>query len=343
MAAAVTRPSSAVAIANVETGREETNMKKSSHPLFVGQAFGAALLALPLALNPVASFAQEAIGLAAMAAPEDPPVFDDPTAAIEAFKSALAADDFDGVAKLLGLDPAKVKAGESASETFAKIRDGAAVRVVAEDHGDRKILDIGEKLWPLPFPLIKGVDGKWSFDTYAGLEEIVNRRVGENELEAIATAKAYVDAQNEYAQADHDGDGVLEFAQRLISTEGTTDGLYWPAELDAGTSPAGEAIEAGALEKAKAGDGYFGYRFRILKGQGENIAGGAYSYVINGNMIAGFALIGWPVTYGETGVKAFVVSHHGAVFETDLGPSTNAIVKYIDDFNPDGTWDLVTD
>ncbi len=171
---------------------------------------------------------------------------------------------------------------------------------------------------------MKGDDGKWYFDTYAGLEEIVNRRVGENELEAISTARAYVDAQQDYAEADHDGDGVLEYAQKLISTEGETDGLYWPTDDVNGESPAGDGIDLAELDKSKAGEGYFGYKFRILTGQGDNIAGGAYDYVINGNMIAGFALIAWPAKYGETGVKTFAVNQHGVVYETDLGRSDGA-------------------
>ena len=117
--------------------------------------------------------------------------------------------------------------------------------------------------------------------------------------------RAYVDAQRDYAAEDRDADGVLEYAQKLISSEGATDGLYWPADQGDGDSPAGDLVDQAALDKAKAGEGYFGYRFRILTGQGDNIAGGAYDYVINGNMIAGFALIAWPVKYGETGVQHF--------------------------------------
>ena len=192
-------------------------------------------------------------------------------------------------------------------------------------------------------PWSRATDAKWSFDTYAGLEEIINRRVGENELQAIATAKAYVDAQNDYAAADHDGDGVLEYAQKLISSDGATDGLYWSDDIGAGPSPAGEGIDLAELDKSKAGNGYFGYNYRILTGQGANIAGGAYDFVINGNMIAGFALVAWPAKYGETGVNTFVISHHGAVYETDLGDATDQIVKYIDSFNPDETWNVVDD
>ncbi|WP_234803920.1 DUF2950 domain-containing protein [Ensifer adhaerens] len=282
-------------------------------------------------------------GLDVYAAAEDPPVFDDPAKAIDEFKAKLAADDFDGLAKLLGLNAEKLKDSEGVKDTFALIREGAARNVVVRDLEGRKILQIGDRLWPLPFPLTKGDDGKWAFDTYVGLEEIVNRRVGENELQAIDTVEAYVDAQKEYASEDRDSDGVLEYAQKLISTPGQTDGLYWPADQGDGESPVGDAISEAALEKAKAGEGYFGYRFRILTSQGDNIAGGRYDYVINDNMIGGFALIAWPVTYAETGVKTFVVNQQGIVYERDLGPSTEAIVPFIDRFDPDDKWAVVDD
>lgn len=287
--------------------------------------------------------AQEETSVAAYAAKEDPPVFNDPDAAVAAFKAALAADNFAGLARFLGLDAEKLKTSEGVMDTYAKIREGAAKRVVIEIQGDRWMLDIGDKLWPLPFPIVKGKDGKWAFDTYAGLEEIVNQRVGENELEAIATMRAYVDSQEDYTAEDHDGDGVLEFAQKLISGEGKTDGLYWPASLGAGESPAGEFVDQAALDKASKGNGYFGYRFRVLTGQGDQIAGGAYDYVINGNMIAGFALVGWPVKYAETGVHTFLVNQHGIVYQADLGPRTETIVKKIRRFNPDKSWTVVSD
>ena len=303
---------------------------------------------------PATTFAQEQTDQAdQQAAPEDPgifafesedepPLFDDPVPAIDAFKKALADDDFDGLAKLLGLDAAKLKGAEGVADTFAQIRDGAAKQVVVSDIENGKLLQIGDKLWPFPFPLLKGEDGKWAFDTQAGLEEIVNRRVGENELEAIATVLAYVEAQKDYAGQDRDGDGVEEFAQKLISTEGTTDGLYWPADDVNGESPAGDLSQA-ELGAAAEGDGYFGYRFKILTGQGDRIAGGAYDYVINGNMIGGFGLIAWPVRYAETGVHSFAVNAEGIVYEADLGPATETIVKYIDRFNPDESWSVAAD
>ncbi len=290
-----------------------------------------------------AAASQDDPGVFALEAEQDPPLFDSPEAAIAAFKKTLADNDFDGLAKLLGLDATKLKGAEGVMDTFAQIREGAAKQVAVVDIENGKILQIGQRLWPFPFPLLKGgEDGKWGFDTQAGLEEIVNRRVGENELEAIATMRAYVEAQNEYAGEDRDADGVEEFAQKLISSVGATDGLYWPADAERGESPAGD-LDTAELEDASKGQGYFGYRFKILTGQGDNVAGGAYDYIINGNMIAGFGLIAWPVKYAETGVHTFAVNQHGIVYEVDLGPATESIVKYIDRFNPGDDWTVVND
>lgn len=316
-------------------------MSKLFHPLLFGPA-----IALTLAVATIdLSFAQvePPENIEDYAAAEDPPVFDDPVKAVEALRSALAANDFDGVAKLLGLDAAKLRTGEGAMDTFTQIREGAARNIHVRDLEGRKIIEIGDRLWPLPFPISKGEDGKWAFDTYVGLEEIVNRRVGENELEAIETARAYVEAQKDYANQDRDADGVLEYAQKLISNPGQTDGLYWPADQGDGESPVGDAISEAALERAKAGEGYFGYRYRILTSQGDNIAGGRYDYVINDNMIAGYGLIAWPVKYAETGVKTFVLNQQGIVYERDLGPSTEEIVPFIDRFDPDDKWAVVND
>jgi hypothetical protein len=287
--------------------------------------------------------AEGTIDISSLAAENEPPLFDDPAQAVDAFKAALAANDLAALARLLGLDADKLKADEDTIPAFEQIREAAAKQVVVQDLDDRKMLNLGEKLWPFPFPLVKGDDGKWAFDTFDGLEEIVNRRIGENELEAINTLREYVEAQREYASQDRDGDGVLEYAQKLISTEGQTDGIYWPPDQGDGESPAGDFADQAALDKAKQGEGYFGYRFRILTAQGDSVAGGDYGYVINGNMIGGFALLAWPVKYEETGVNAFAVNQHGIVYQTDLGPSTETIAKYIESFNPDESWTVVND
>lgn len=304
------------------------------------------LLAAGIAL-PATAFAQQQADtpeIAAFASDADAPAFDTAEEAVEALKAALWADDLENVSRLLGLDGAKLKSNEDVKSSFEQIREGAAklVRVV-DEAPDRKELQIGDKLWPLPFPLVKGTDGKWSYDTFAGLQEIVNRRIGENELQAVDTMRTYIDAQKEYAAEDRDGDGVLEFAQKLISSPGLTDGLYWPTDQGDGESPAGAGIDQDELDDAIKGEGYFGYRFRPLFAQGDNIAGGRYDYVINDNMIAGFGLIAWPVRYGETGVHVFAVNQHGTVYEADLGPATEAIVKYIDRFDPDESWQVVND
>ncbi|MDR6757038.1 hypothetical protein J2Y48_002334 [Mycoplana sp. BE70] len=302
-----------------------------------------ALVALQLAGVPAA--AQQTPSLDDYVAAEAPPEFDTPEQAVEAFKTAVNNSDFDAVARLFGLDPAKAKASPGAMDTFADIQAGVKEKVDVEDKDGDKVLDIGKIQWPLPFPIAKDDKGKWAFDTRAGLEEIADRHVGENELSTIDTLKAYVDAQEDYASQDRDGDGVLEYAQKVVSSPGKQDGLYWPAEEFGGQeSPAGPALADGdALQRAKAGQGYHGYRYRILTGQGDNIAGGKFSYIINGNMIAGHAAIAWPVAYGLTGVKTFLVNKNGIIYEADLGANTAEIAAKIRTFNPSDEWDVVQD
>ena len=252
--------------------------------------------------------------------------------------------DLAAVATLLGLDPAKLKTADGIADRLSEMQAAAAKLISVSGEGDRRIISLGPQVWPFPFPLVKSAkDGKWAFDPKAGVQEIANRRIGENELNAMETARLYVDAQRDYASADHDGDGVLEFARKLISTRGKTDGLYWPPEQGDGESPIGPGLDPGALDKAEAGKGYFGYRFRILERQGKNIAGGPYNYVINGHMIAGFGLIAWPVEYGRTGIMTFEINQSGILYERDFGPSTAEIVQKIHSFNPGSSWKVVPD
>lgn len=325
------------------------------HCIASRRLLAAAMIAVACSASPAALMAQDQpaeaageedvpAGFTALVTPQDPPLFDSSEAAVAAFRQALENDDFDGLAALLGLDAAKLRAEDGIIDSYKEIRTNAAARIdVDTADADRVILELGPKLWPFPFPIVKGDDGKWAFDTYAGLEEVVNRRVGENELETIGTMRAIVEAQNEYAGIDRDADGVLEYAQKLVSSAGAADGLYWSPDAGFGESPVGDGIDLDELDDARRGEGYFGYRFKVLTSQGDNIAGGAYDYVINGNMIGGFGVLAWPATYAETGVHSFAVNQHGIVYEVDLGPATADIVKYIDRFNPDAGWTVVSD
>jgi hypothetical protein len=273
-----------------------------------------------------------------LASDELAPVFDEAEQVVDAFKAAIAGNEIVALAELLGIKPERLLDDETALNTYIAIRDGIQANLRIEDRGRRLLLLIGEETWPFPFPIVRDEDGKWSFDTMAGLEEIVNRRVGTNELEAIATAQAYLDAQRLYAMKDRDGDGVLEYAQNLISSPDTTDGLFWPDSQADEDSLGGEF-----LNLAENYRGYYGYKFRVLKGQGENVPGGSYDYVINGNMVGGFGLIAWPASYAESGLHTFVVNHNGTIYEADLGRSTDAIVKHIKLFDPDDEWEIVSE
>lgn len=279
------------------------------------------------------------------AAAEDPPLFGTSEEAIAALKSAVTTEDVADLAALMGLDATKIKASEGALQTYADIRTRVQQRVLVKDLEGLKVLELGNELWPLPFPLVEGDGGKWYFDTFKGLEEIANRYVGANELHALVTVRAYVAAQEEYASQDHDRDGVLEYAQKLVSSDGQQDGLYWPAEEWEGVeSPAGAGLaEVATITEGTSVQGYDGYRYHILTKQGPNIAGGEFDYIINGNMIAGFALVAWPTDYGVSGVNTFVVNRSGVVYEADLGEQTATIAGAIETFNPNDDWEIAED
>lgn len=207
--------------------------------------------------------------------------------------------------------------------------------------GDAKaVLSTGKDGWPFPIPLVKNAAG-WRFDAKAGQEEILNRRIGRNELAVIQVLQAVVDAQREYYLRNPQGDKLLQYAQRLASTKGKRDGLYFPTRAGDKPSPLGPQVDAARAEgysKSDKASGYHGYHYRILKGQGPEAKGGAYDYVAQGRMIGGFALVAWPVKYGNSGVMTFIVNHDGVVFEKDLGPDTAAAVQKITKFNPDKSW-----
>ncbi len=198
-------------------------------------------------------------------------------------------------------------------------------------------LMLGPDDFPFPIPLINTKAG-WEFDTTEGRIEVLRRRIGRNELDAIQTALAYVDAQNEYADKDR-GEGAGVYAQRIVSTPGKTDGLYWPSDKD--DSPLGALAAEASAEGYKAGSEprpYHGYYYRVLTQQGASAPGGAMSYIVKGKMIGGFALVAWPADYANSGVVTFIVSHSGVVYEKDLGENTASIAKSMTSFDPDKTW-----
>jgi hypothetical protein len=203
-------------------------------------------------------------------------------------------------------------------------------------------LEVGTDEWPFPFPIVQR-DGRWRFDSAAGTEEVLNRRVGANELATIQSSLAFVDAQREYYALNPERDPLLHYAQKLISTEGRKDGLYWPTASDETPSPLGEAFAQARAE------GYFdkdvskatpfhGYVYRLLKSQGSNAKGGAYHYMVRDKMLGGFALIAAPAEYGSSGVMTFIVNHDGIVFSKDLGEDTAQAALSIESFDPDQSW-----
>ncbi|RFC00344.1 hypothetical protein B5K08_00240 [Rhizobium leguminosarum bv. trifolii] len=271
------------------------------------------------------------------------PKFDSPALALDRLKSVLGSNNIGDLADLLGLNADKLRANNEAMIAYGLIREGAERQMILKDADGAKVVAIGDRLWPLPFPLTEDKGGKWSFDTQRGFEEIVNRRIGENELATIDTMHEYVAAQYQYASDDRDGDGIYEFAKKLISSPGKLDGLYWDPKVYPEESPASALVETAAFGAAKRGEGYFGYRYRILTAQGDNVLGGKQSYVINGYMTGGFALVAWPVNYRVTGVQTFIVNGMSAIYQRDLGPQTEQRAAAIKEFNPDTNWTIVSE
>ena len=221
---------------------------------------------------------------------------------------------------------------------------------LVRDSDVRAIIEVGNNGWPFPIPLVK-MAGGWRFDTAAGGDEILNRRIGRNELDVLRVTRAYSEAQREYASRDRDGDGVLEYAQKISSSPGRMDGLFWRPDLNGEMSPLGPLIAYAQAE------GYFrdpsapnaqlrpfhGYLFNILTRQGKSAPGGKYDYIINGNMIGGFGLLAWPAAYGDSGIMSFMVNQQGRVYQKDLGPDTAKLVRKITAYDPDRAWRLSAD
>lgn len=262
--------------------------------------------------------------------------FANPDSAAEALIVALGTErgDPERLAALLGDDwqtyiPTDNIERKDVDAFLALYREKHAIQPAAPG---RAQLVVGNTPLTFPLPLIQG-EGGWRFDTKAGGEEIRARRIGRNELATIQSVRAYHDAQMDYAEVDRDGDGVLEYAQQFMSSDGQYDGLYWPEE------PGIEESPLGPLFGDDLPDGvWHGYRYRILDGQGQSAPGGAYGYKLGDNMARGFALIAWPAEYGDSGVMSFMISHDGQVFESDSGPDGDKQARAMTLFDPDSGW-----
>ncbi|AMN43659.1 DUF2950 domain-containing protein [Rhodoplanes sp. Z2-YC6860] len=272
--------------------------------------------------------------------------FKSPHEAVDVLIAAAKADSDDRAIAVLGsqgrdiISSGDIVADKAARTNFLSNFE-AKHKIVLE--GDNKaVLVIGSGDWPFPIPMIRK-DGAWQFDTESGRREILYRRIGSNELDAIQVCLAYVDAQNEYAAADPQGTDLHAYAQRIVSTPGKRDGLYWPDVQGSPKSPLGELVARASAAGYRTDKQvpFHGYYYRILTGQGPAASGGAYDYVVRGKMIGGFALLAYPARYGNSGVMTFVVNHDGAIYQKDLGPNTDRVASDIKLFNPDHTWKRV--
>ena len=265
--------------------------------------------------------------------------FDSAEAAMKAMIAEIEVDDQQAIVEILGAeykDRLVTSDWDAERSVREKIAVAAKEKLEAKSIADDRVEWIlGSEDWPFPFQTVRGDAGSWAFDTEQGIEAILDRRIGRNELSAIALVHAYVDAQIEYAKEDRDGNGALEYAQRLASTEGKRDGLYWESAPDEAESPFGPLVKGAEayLDTVDKGDPIRGYYFRVLDRQGEHAPGGAHSYVINGNMIAGFALVAFPADYGNTGVMTFIVNNRGVIQQKAIEDFEEIVV-----YDPDDSW-----
>src|SRR5262245_51775237 len=291
-------------------------------------------------LTLIFAMAQVALG----AAPAQK-VFASPEEASRALIDAAKAKDSKPLLDILGpeaksfLDTGDAVSDRESRERFVKFYEESNSLVKSGD--SKATLEVGKDKWPFPIPIVKESSG-WRFDTKAGREEVINRRVGRNELDVIQVCLAFVDAENEYYRRNPLKEPLLQYAQKFLSTKGKKDGLFWETKSGEELSPFGslvaQARAAGYTATAGKPTPYHGYYYKILTGQGANAQGGAYEYVVRGKMVGGFGMVAYPAQYGNSGVMTFVVSHDGVVYEKDLGPNTAQTAASMTKFNPDKTW-----
>jgi len=284
----------------------------------------------------------------AFGATDGPRTFSSPAEAVSALAAAATAQDSGALHLLFGPGAADLENPDRVQATnelqvFASAMNETHRIVTVSD--TRCVLEVGHNGWTFPVPIIQR-NGQWFFDADAGRDEILNRRIGKNELSTLEVVRTFVDAQREYAFKDRDDDQVLEYAQKFRSSPGQKDGLHWPPDLDGEISPLGPLVaqanaEGYSSQSRKQGvdsEPFQGYYFKILYRQSKTAPGGSYNYIINGNMIAGFALVAWPAEYGDSGIMTFIVNQQGRVYQKDLGPKTGTIAKRMSTYAPDATW-----
>jgi hypothetical protein len=271
-----------------------------------------------------------------------------PEAAVKALVDAIRANDNNELLAIFGpgsediISSGDEVADKNTREKF--LSDYEEKNKLEKETPDKVVLETGSDDWPLPIPIVKKGNAR-VFDTRAGKDEMLSRRIGRDELDTIQAMHGYVDAQREYIKKDRDGNGFLEFAQKITSSEGKHNGLYWDSKEGEEESPLGpffaEAAKVGYNLNKKQSDQptpYHGYLYKILKGQGKNAPGGQYDYVVNGKMILGFALVAYPANYGSSGIMTFIVNQDDIVYEKDLGKNTEQIVRAMQKYDPDKTW-----
>jgi Protein of unknown function (DUF2950) len=304
------------------------------------------LLAVVVLSFSSAVWAQNGPKAASSSKPEQQRTFATPELAAEALIASAEVYDVSSLLQIFGPEGKDFIASSDsvhdmtiAHEFAEKAKQKHSVTV----NKTQATLLVGEEDWPLPIPIVKK-QGKWYFDTKAGRDEILFRRIGSNELDAIQVCRGYVEAQREYASTPHDGSNVTQYAQKIISTPGKQDGLFWKNQDGTPGGPISEGV-ARALEEGYSGKAapFHGYYFKILKGQGPHASTGPLDYVINGIMIGGFALVAVPAEYKVSGVKTFLVNHEGVVYEKDLGPDSLKIAKEMVEYNPDKSWRRTND
>jgi len=293
----------------------------------------------------VVALACLAFSFSAIAASVPETKFESPEQAVAALILAARNGNTDDLLKVLGPESKKlVTSGDTVADGQARakfVADFDAASKIIRQGDVRAILVIGKDEWPFPIPVVRQ-KASWRFDAKAGAQELIDRRVGANELDTIEVCHAYVDAQREYATKDRNNDDFLEYAQKFVSSPNKHDGLYWPAQAGEEESPIGPLFASARAEGYAASRGkptpYHGYYYRILKAQGPHAPGGAVDYVVRGHMVGGFALVAFPAQYGASGIMTFIVNHDGDVFQKDLGPNTAKIARSMVRYDPDASW-----